>query len=411
MLDPKLKYRRFREYIPTVFGVTMTDQEFDDKVNTLGDAAEQCREMGRRYLKARPINPEYADHLFDLWITNQDETLNLLSAMQAIIDTPPTPQPGNWQPPTQSGFVTPQLPGPFFMSGLRTPNGLLCGTYRPARLYLYDGAYHEQWSGAVESVYMLHQTPSGPIFSTERPAGVWKKKDGKWQPMFERPEIDSLGFDIWPYKGGLLFYTASNVNRDQIRTYIGDANGENWRPYKDHLGWYMPQLCTDGQTYWMVGRKDRYPHVMREDGAKIISMSDYVDDEINYAGVKDGLFTFGMNYKDATIWKDPTKKHRNGYVMWGTTGGLYHSGIDCKPPFVMNIRIDPATGYRYAIASIWNESGYPSPELVMSRDGRTWVNLTSIPMPSVQTLEVADGGIYCYGGQYGQYGRVYFHKF
>lgn len=322
--------------------------------------------------------------------------------------------PNTWQPPTQYGFVTPALPGPFFMAGMEFPDGLRIGTYKDgsgiSRLYKYDGAFHELWQGPCESVYMIQRRKNGRVmFSTECPAAIGIEDEaGKITVTKLRGEVDSLAFDIWPFRGGWMVFTASNVLYGRIRVYTSQDDGATWQLYKEHTcqDGIFKQLCTDGQTYYLVGHKNRLPYIEREDGKQILLMKDYKDQEINYASVKDGLFTLGLNNIDALI-SDGTR--RNGYVMYGTVDGMYHSGIDCAPPWIMQTEVYPSG--RYAVASIWNEGGYPNPEIVGSKDGRTgWAKIASVPFHSVQTMDESSGGIYCFGGQYGQFGQVYVHK-
>lgn len=326
---------------------------------------------------------------------------------------PRYPLPGTWVPPKETK-VFGELPGPFFMSGMPFPDGLRIGTYKDsagiARLYKYDGAFHELWSAPCESVYHIQKRKNGRVmFSTECPAGIGiEGDDGKitWRQL--RGEPDSLAFDIWPYRGGWMVFTVSNVTYTRIKIYTSQDDGVTWQLYREHNvpDGCIKQCCTDGDTYYIYGHKNRYPYVEREDGKQTIWMKDYKDQEINYASVKDGLFTLGMNNIDDLI-SDGTR--RNGYVMPGWTSGMYHSGIDCKPPWIMQTEVYPSG--RYAVASIWNEGGYPNPEIVYSRDGqRNWAHIASVPFPSVQTMDYGDGGIYCFGGQHGQFGKVYFLK-
>ncbi len=338
---------------------------------------------------------------------------------QAIIDwlNPVEPEPvpviTGWQPPTVSGEVC-RLPGQFFMSGLRGSykgkNGLFLGTYRPAKLYFWDGATFELiFSLPCESFYMLHMTPDGrPLVSTEYPAQLFKLQlDNTWLLVCNRSGNPSLGFDVWPYKDGLLWFTVNQAHGDQITIYRGNATGDNWQHHRNHEGHFL-QDCTDGQTYWLVGEKNGLPYIVHENGSQVLLDEAYQGQIINYASVRNGLFTLGMNNIADIIAHDG--KRRNGYVNY-FDGKNDIAGIDCRPPFIMQTDIDLATGRRYAIASIWNETGYPAPELVISIDGRNpWKKIADIPFPSVQTVEIADGGVWSYGGQKDQFGAVHFNK-
>jgi hypothetical protein len=358
-------------------------------------------------------DPYYKDHPLEHYWSSGYKDKNRFFSTGHPLPTPVTPSapitPGSWTPPATPGMhEICSRPGPFFMSGLRVPDGLLLGTYRPAKLYKFNGAMNELLSLPAESVYMLYMPPDGlPLFSTECPAQVYKMTTaGQWERKFTRSESNSLAFDIMPSRDGLILFTVDVVNSRNIRIYKGDANGHVWNALRDHTG-HFKQVCTDGQTYYLGGEKDGLPYIEDQNGKQIMKDTAYVGQEINYAVVKDGIFTLGMN-NIADLIADGTR--RNGYINYLENGNDI-SGIDCKPPWIMNIRIDPVTKYRYAIASIWNESGYPNPELVMSKDGRKWSKIADVPMPSVQTLEIADNGVYCYGGQYGQFGKVCFYRF
>lgn len=329
------------------------------------------------------------------------------------IDADGGADPSGWQPPTQSGEVC-RLPGPFAMSGLRTPAGLLIGTYRPAKLYRYDGQFRELWAGPVESVYMIQRRQNGrAMFATEHPAGIATEgEDGKFTWTQLRPEPDSLAFDIWPYRGGWILFTTNNITRQNIRTYTSSDDGATWKSYKDHnaVNGELFQMCTDGQTYWVSGHRDRKPYMEDERGKQVFWMSDYQEQTINYASVKDGLFTLGLHNIDEIIQHDG--KRRNGYVLWGLENGSHPLGIDLMPPYIMQTDIHPQTAERFAVASIWNESGYPNPQVARSKDGKTWKesDVVTIPFPSVQTFDWGDEGYYCFGGKYGEFLAVYYHR-
>lgn len=402
--DDSDRYLRFKPYDESLGFNYASDQWFNDVSAARRVYLEQGELMGVYYKEARKNNQEYADYLYNLWVTGQDDTQNLLDVMKIVAEqTPPLPD------------SLPQRPGPFFMSGMPFPDGLRIGTYKDnqgiARLLKFNGAFSELWKGPCESVYMIQRRKNGRVmFSTECPAGiVYENADGTFGAKQLRGEVDSLAFDIWPYRGGWMVFTVSNILYGRIKIFTSQDDGETWQLYKEHTcqDGIFKQCCTDGDEYYLVGHKDRFPYIEREDGKQTIWMKDYKDQEINYASVKDDLFTLGMNNIDPLI-SDGTR--RNGYVMWATTGGTYHSGIDLHAPWIMQTDIDPVTGNRYALASIWNESGYPQPELAMSKNGRDWSCIFKVPMDSVQTMDIADGGAYFYGGKYGEYAAAYFLK-
>lgn len=311
----------------------------------------------------------------------------------------------------------PKRPGPFFMAGMPFPDGHRIGTYKDnegyAHFLKYDGQYKTLWSGFCESVYHIQRRKCGrAMFSLECPAAVViENADGSFNVIKLRGEVDSLAFDIWPFRGGWMVFTTSNILYRRAKIFTSMDDGETWQLYKEHQspeeGKFV-QCCTDDQDYWLYGDKDRFPYVEDEHGKQVILMKDYKEQTINYASIRSGLFTFGMNNIDPLI-SDGTR--RNGYVMFGTTGGMYHSGIDLKPPFVMQTDIR-ADGLRLALASIWREDGYPNPQLAKSTDGRTWKesDVVSLPFPSCQTTEFGDGGVFCYGGKFGEYGQWCFVK-
>jgi hypothetical protein len=356
---------------------------------------------------------KYLDYWEDVAAAGYTMDTVLTHYMQYGWKEPRWPVPGSFVAPTTPGMHDiGTIPGPFFMSGLRVPSGLLLGTYRTAKLYLFNGSFRVLLSLPTESVYMIYGPTSdgGYLFSTECPAQVWKCSDDQfddWKCVFSRPEAESLAFDILPLDNGLCLFTVDKVNSHNIRIYKGDINGNSWSINKDYQG-HFKQCCTDGARLYLVGEKDGFPYVVNRDGQQILLDKGYVGQEINYAVAKDNILTLGMNNIEDFIVSDGTR--RNGYINYLENGNDI-SGIDLKAPWIMNIKIDPVTRYRYAIASIWRESGYPLPELAMSKDGRKWSKIADIPMPSVQTIEIADGGIWCYGGKYGEFGKVCFYKF
>ena len=93
MLDQKLKYRRFKGYLEQVLGRTFTDDEYDNIAETLRVCLEQSVMMGYRYDKAVLNNPGYADELFTLWITNQNDTQHLLDVMEIVANQNPNQPP------------------------------------------------------------------------------------------------------------------------------------------------------------------------------------------------------------------------------------------------------------------------------------------------------------------------------
>jgi hypothetical protein len=318
------------------------------------------------------------------------------------------PPPDPPTPPDVDVGMPPNLPGQFFMSGLKTPKGFLLGTYKPAKLYLYDNAYHELLSLPTESVYMLYgPTPDGGyLFTTECPASVWRCSNDKfndWHKVFSRPEPVSVAFDILPFQGGLSLFTDNQAWGNDQRIFKADINGNSWNEWRVFSG-NLVQDCTDGQTLYLIGNKDRRPYIIDHNGNTILHADpSWKEQTINYASIRSGRFTLGLNNIEPLI-SDGTR--RNGYVM---SHSPFHSGIDLRPPFIM--QTEAVDEGRFAIASIWNEGGYPNPELAWSKDGVTgWVKIADIPMPSVQTIEVVNGMVYCYGGQKNVFGGVYAHK-
>ena len=383
-----------------------------DTIDAVWRTATQSIDVEEAYQRARLIMPAYCDKLYNEWLAGGHDPDNLRDHFRAIAKEQPQPgpgpgpTPGPWKPPTASGELC-RLPGPFFMSGLRTPHGLLLGTYRPAKLYLYDGSFREVLSGPQESFYSFYMPPDGlPLVTTECPAGVWKMNaDGSFTKRWSSDLGLSLAFDVHPISGGLSLFTLDRFG-GRIVTMIKSVDGLTWSTYKDVEG-HLIQAFSDGVKELLIGEKDRYPYICDLNGNKIMQDQAYKDQTINFACYHKGVAVLGCNNIDPLI-HDGTR--RNGYLTY-FDGNNHIAGIDLKPPFIMNIKQDAEKEYVYAVASIWNETGYPNPELVWSKDGRSnWKKVADIPMPSVQTIEIADGGVYCYGGKYGKYGQVYFVK-
>lgn len=395
-----------------------------DNVDALQHYLQHGRHEGRDTGFPFDDPAQYLDHPFNadvkadpFWGTRPDLHWLLAGSREGrpyLKTSSPDPSPGSFTLPTESGIVAPKLPGNFFMSGLRTPKGLLLGTYRPAELYFFNGGLFERLLKLpTESVYMLHgPTPDGGyLFTTECPAQVWRCSNDQfndWKCVFYRTEPESVAFDILPFRGGLSVFTSNRAWGEAQTVYVSDANGLKW----DHWTEAKAPLyggCTDGQTYYFVGWRERnglrLPCIVDHNGAVVLIADDsWKEQKINYASVKDGMFTLGLNNIEELI-DDGTR--RNGYVM---SHAPFHSGINCKPPFIM--QTEAVESGRFAVASIWNESGYPNPELVWSRDGRAdWKKIADIPFPSVQSMEIIPEGVLLYGGQKDSFGQVYFHKF
>jgi hypothetical protein len=372
------------------------------------DAVAQCDNVFSHYEKAYHSDvdwvPADCDMYYNMFLDGTIGGAKAIEMLDILYIQGHTENPS----PVPSSDIPPRLPGQFFMSGLKTPKGFLLGTYKPAKLYLYDSAYHELLSLPTESVYMLYgPTPDGGyLFTTECPASVWRCSNDKfndWHQVFRSSEDLSVAFDILPLHGGLCVFTSYQAWGNNQIIYKSDINGYTWSPWNSFTGNFV-QCCTDGQTLYMIGNKDRRPCIIDHNGNTVLHADpSWKEQTINYASVKDGRFTLGLNNIEPVI-SDGTR--RNGYVM---SHAPFHSGIDLHPPFIM--QTEAVDSGRYAIASIWNESGYGNPELAFSQGGVTgWSIIATIPMPSVQTIEIKDGVCWCYGGQKDQYGAVFAHK-
>lgn len=423
MIDQKLKYRRWRVDFENLIGRPLTDQEFDNIAETFGIMTEQSRTMGFRYGKASAINPAYADTLFNLWTTKQDDTDNLLRAMQSIIDVGPGPgpgpgpSPGVWQPPTKKGMneVVPKTPGGFYMSGMRIKEGLLLGTYRKdglARIRRFDGTLHEELSLPTESVYMFYATPDGlPIFTTECPAQVFKQfATGKWGLRFTRPEGKSVAFEIHKVKDGLAVFTVNPAWGTNVRMIKGDVNGNAWLNWKDFNGRRLLNCCSDGEKEYLYGDEEGFPVLVNFDGSRKLWMKDYPNNTINYAVVDaSGNFTLGMN----SITEPTTEgKKRNAYIVH--YDGVHPKWIvDLTRPWLMDIQIDPVNPkIRYGVSSVWDEDYFKTCQLHISRDGGKSWETKDIPMPACIAMQVVPGeGVYLFGGKYNEYAQAFLYKF
>jgi hypothetical protein len=321
-------------------------------------------------------------------------------------DLAPSTVVGNWKPPTASGWhdITGRVPGGFFMGGCRTATGLRIGTYRPAKWYEFDGALKLAGSGPQESFYSFYKN----LITTEYPAGVWDGTSKRWEGTGS-----SLAFDIHEISGGLSLFTLNTFGGDTV-TMMKSVDGQCWNPYATVKG-HLIQCYSDGNQERLVGEKDGFPYICNLQGQKVMQDSSYRGQMINFACFHKGVAVLGCNSIGPFNPEDGSR--RNGYLTyWDGThhiAGKYPDGRDanCVSPYIMNIKQDPEKEWVYAVASIWNETGYPNPELVKSIDGKNWGKLCSVPMPSAQTIEICDSGIYCYGGKYGEYGEVKFLKF
>jgi len=324
----------------------------------------------------------------------------------------------SWQPPTTPGMhEIVSLPGPFGMSVMRDSSGLLIGTYRQggqAKLYRFDGALHEELSLSVESIYMIVNTPDNlPIFTTEVPAQVFKKQsDGSWKITRLRSEDVSCAFEILQVGNNLVLMAVNQAWGNGIFLFKGDINGNDFQQWKSINGRYL-NFGTDGAQIKLCGSSGQtkmdYPLIANENGDDIHSRLDYEDQQYSYVIGKDGIWNLGaQSITEADGF-------RRAYIdIWDGKNliTVFDFNPPNDPPWTMDMQIDPATGYRWCVSSIWNESGRCRPALACSIDnGWHWTIVCEVPMPACIAMYFADNGIYLVGGEYDKYMKVFFWRF
>jgi hypothetical protein len=307
------------------------------------------------------------------------------------------------------------------MSGLRVSDGLLLGTYRPAKLYKYNGAMNELLSLPAESVYMLYMPPDGlPLFSTECPAQVYKMTaTGQWERKFTRSEPESVAFEFHKITTGLSVFTVNRAWGESVRLISGDANGNTWNAGPDINGKRLINSVSDSRTKYLIGSvKDSsgqdFPIICDRNGNEIARRPEFDDQTANYALLDDsGNMSIGMNAVDMEDKYHGKYSKRNAYIdLYNVNSKVWRTIKDLTRPYIFDMVMDEATKYRYLVETSWNERDFNTSIVWRSTDrGVSWNQLFEVEMRTVNSIQIADGGVYLYGGQFGQYGKVCFYRF
>ena len=265
MLDQKLKYRRFKAYLEQVLGRTFTDDEFDNIAETLRVSLEQSVMMGYRYDKAVLNNPGYADELFTLWITNQNDTQHLLDVMEIVANQNPNQPPVPPAPPSGGSnivrfdpILTLDDPDNCYFTGCRVNDQMRFCTYKDGSqlVYMVDINRKELARFNAESGFMIIYYKGRYYLSLEH--GQWGtvnrgmimrlEANGNWYEVYRHPRWDLITemhvhTDGWLYASGNKWGTPSDPG-GIVRTFDGD----HWEVYYERndevRSWGMTSLSS-----------------------------------------------------------------------------------------------------------------------------------------------------------------------
>jgi hypothetical protein len=382
----------------------------DDEARFIHVAYSQSEIIEALYKQAVLIDPPYANDLYTKFLAGGHDPDNLIkNAFPQIIaqgksePAVPLPVPDGGLAPQQTGFVTPKVPGPIFMSSLPMPDGLLIGTYRPARILRFDGAIHEELATGAESFYFPWMCPDGqPIWTTEcdHAAIYGRDFEGDWCKHNTSPLENALTFEPYRIGDNLYCWRPDYAGATSGTIIKGDVNGLNWTPYRTLSGKQLLNMGSDGNTLRLVGNMNGYPIVTDDTGKVIYKREEYADNTYAYCIGNNGVWNFGANSLSEKT------DHRRAYIdVWD---GNLHSVCDLDRPWVMDMQV--FDGHRYALSSVWNETDHQTAQLHRSDGGQKWEHVCDIPMPSAISMSFVPGGVYISGGLYGQWGAVYFVK-
>ncbi len=334
------------------------------------------------------------------------------------VEPEPVPVISGWQPPQTPGLhciLVNHGSKRHYMSGLRIPDGLLLGDYGlhvgGAKIQRFDGTlYDEATMPDRESIYFFWMTPDGlPICTVEFYASILKRvASGKWEHRYTRPGQRELMFDPSQYGNEIIALRVNYAWGDAGTIVKGDANGNVWNDWKSYSNKRIMNLATDGNSVVMCGYNDRTISALFDANGNQIASRDenYVDQCYDYCISGNG----NVNMAARSITED--HNHRNAYIDLYDGKNIFTVCDDLARPWIMDMQVDKATGFRYAVVSVWQETDHPTSQLLESRNnGYAWKEVTEIPMPMCLSMQIADGGIYLFGGKYEDYGAVYFWKF
>lgn len=439
MIDQKLKYRRFKAYIEGILGRTFTDGEYDDIAETIRVALEQSVMMGRHYDRALLNNPTYAEHLFHLWIHDQNDTQHLLDVMEIVAGQSgqePTPHPE----PVPGPEPAPQpLPGPYpsglsvvwplpgdnspeatapkeVFCALEVPDGIVVGRYGGGSspqggadiLLIRDGhatVEHTFNNPIEESVFAMLMTQDGLSLAITEEYGsiAYRESIGKWIKNFTQPEWERLMLSIKQKKDGSIYGLWTHYagfHSGLVRSLDGGKTFSNYKSYNDLI---LVGMAIDSDTIYLAGLDQRGQIVVDVDGNTIFS----------YPNLKDGYQYWPILAKDGKIlvgtWNNRRGDHRFTYIdliINGRREEVYHGGV--HPYFQSACELN---GVAYFLATRdWDIPKGQKSLLVASHDWKTTEPVCEIPWTHAMTLSPGKDCIYIGCGKKYEVGQLMVYK-
>jgi hypothetical protein len=376
------------------------------------EQAETVAALKEQALIANPPESEYVLKIWGEWVGGGYEPYMMMDAYKIVIAQGAAlpPAPGSWNPPTTKGLhLILDNPGSkqFYMAGTRIADGLLLGTYRApgggARIQHYDGRIlQDELNTPAESFYSFHAVDNGIIATCECDfAKIYKRRGDKWIQKSASNVQNALTFEPHEVNGALVALRVREAGANSGWLIRSTDNGETWHEWKSFSNKNILNMNSDGKVLRLFGNENDNPAVFDENFTKVAGRSDYPDNTYASGCGFEGKWNFGANSIKAI------REERRGYIDF-LDGANLRSVRDLMPPWVMVMNV--YDGIRYAVCSVWNETDHQSAILVKSKDGIKWDDVCQIPCPSIISMSYADGGIYLFGGKFGEYGRVYFYK-
>jgi len=299
-------------------------------------------------------------------------------------------------------------------TGLRYKDGLLLGDYGlnvgGAKLQYFDGDKvidEATFTNPVaESVFHIVLANDGvPICSNEHYAMMHRRQsNGSWNKTFGGTGMIRHDICFGIFKLGQVLYCFVHAFEDPTRAGFmirSNDNGQTWQKTMDFNERILWCGNSDGQRVLIAGAQDNHPWVIDENNSTIAERGDLQGKGYYQLCGKNGAWNFlGNNFSGHGAFID----------YWA--GGTPRTVFIANRPYAMWSEVDPTTGYRIALFSVWNSTDYNDSQVAISKDnGQTWNQLCMVPTPCLLGTCFADGGVYLFGGKYQEYGRVYFYKF
>jgi hypothetical protein len=254
-----------------------------------------------------------------------------------------------------------------------------------------------------ESVFHLVPADDGvPICSIERYGMMARRNpDGSWATTRVVGEASDLSFGIFKNEGAFccLVCTSSRPTSSVIES--GDQ-GKTWHGRYNFSEGVSTQGCgnSDGHRILFSDKENGRP-IIRDTNSNIVARRDDLQGK-GYTQLcgKDGRWNFAGNNIDVGegAWID--------YWEGGTPTTVFNS---CRK-YAMWTECDPASETRVALFAAWKETDHSDSEMAFSTDGgKTWTSVM-VPCQCLFGSHFADGGVYLFGGDWGN-SRVYFYKF